>query len=481
MKIEDNDEILNHLSPKGDKQDYLNTPVYVKSKRIEWFVYNSWDTDYYNNMEEYYNSPERIIEVVNTDTERKIMIAKEMILAYLDNYNSYTIGSLAETIKDVLKQLTDLHPFFGYMPCNSYVRYNMTFGKQYLEDQILFYLYYIALTEEPKIINAAIINLENEYLRNILWKYYKPVIDILYEFENEEDYNVAFNQAAKRFSLIKNYKASPLDNLSVTTTWFKAHMILLASPTFKKHPLSFTIILKNYIKYLPNDIKKSVKKFNLQNNSNILTADLIKQLFDLFNLFDDNSPEINNPQKMVNFYSLLSKRYKETTNAYNDFKFEVNSFELLLYLYLKWFYEKQKNINYCLFCGRFYIPSTKSQKTCHYQKLDNMKKRCDELTSDERYEGSKIIPVKHTKRQIQKRFDSRMRSNENAQSIWDTARAEFGNDCDEIIRNYDNDFYDEELQKKIEELYSRIVKNIIQKTKNKLFPHNIRYIRELPR
>ena len=74
-----------------------------------------------------------------------------------------------------------------------------------------------------------------------------------------------------------------------------------------------------------------------------------------------------------------------------------------------------------------------------------------------------------------------MRSNENAQSIWDTARADFGNDCDEIIRNYDNDFYDEELQKKIEELYSRIVKNIIQKTKNKLFPHNIRYIRELPR
>ena len=49
-----------------------------------------------------------------------------------------------------------------------------------------------------------------------------------------------------------------------------------------------------------------------------------------------------------------------------------------------------------------------------------------------------------------------MKSNENAQSIWDTARAEFGNDCDEIIRNYDNDFYDEELQKKIEELYSRI-------------------------
>ena len=49
-----------------------------------------------------------------------------------------------------------------------------------------------------------------------------------------------------------------------------------------------------------------------------------------------------------------------------------------------------------------------------------------------------------------------MRSNENAQSIWDTARADFGNDCDEIIRNYDNDFYDEELQKKIEELYSRI-------------------------
>ena len=105
MKIEDNDEILNHLSPKGDKQDYLNTPVYVKSKRIEWFIYNSQDTDHYNNMEEYYNSPERITEVVNTDTERKIMIAKGMILAYLDNYNSYTIGSLAETIKDVLKQL----------------------------------------------------------------------------------------------------------------------------------------------------------------------------------------------------------------------------------------------------------------------------------------------------------------------------------------------------------------------------------------
>ena len=99
------------------------------------------------------------------------------------------------------------------------------------------------------------------------------------------------------------------------------------------------------------------------------------------------------------FYSLLSKRYKEITNAYNDFKFEVNSFELLLCLYLKWFYEKQKNINYCLFCGRFYIPSAKNQKTCHYPKLDNMKKRCDELTSDERYEGSKIIPVKHTKRQ----------------------------------------------------------------------------------
>lgn len=185
---------------------------------------------------------------------------------------------------------------------------------------------------------------------------------------DEEDFNVAFDQAVKRFRLIKIYKASPLDNLSVTITWFKAHIILLANPTFKKHQLSFTSILKNYIRYLPNDIKKSVKKYNLQNNSNILTTDLLKQLFDQFSLFDDNPPEINDPQKMVNFYSLLSKRYKETTNAYNDFKFEVNSFELLLYLYLKWFYEKQKNINYCLFCGRFYIPSAKSQKTCHYPK-----------------------------------------------------------------------------------------------------------------
>ena len=75
-----------------------------------------------------------------------------------------------------------------------------------------------------------------------------------------------------------------------------------------------------------------------------MTADFVKRLFDQFSLFDDNPPEINDPQKMVNFYSLLSKRYKEITNAYNDFKFEVNSFELLLCLYLKWFYEKQKNI-----------------------------------------------------------------------------------------------------------------------------------------
>ena len=258
MKIEDNDEVLSHLSQKCDTQDYLNTPVYVKSKRIEWFVYNSWDTDYYNNMEEYYNSPERITEVVNTDTERKIMIVKKMLLAYLDNYNSYTIGSLAETIKDFLKQLTDIHPFFGYTPYNSYVRYNMTFGKQYLEDQILFYLYDIALTEGPEIINASN-DLEDEYLRNIIWKYYKPVMDILYEFENEEDFNAAFDQTVQRFRLIKKYKSSPLDNLSVTITWFKAHIILLASPIFKKHPLSFTTILKNYIRYLPYDIKKVLK------------------------------------------------------------------------------------------------------------------------------------------------------------------------------------------------------------------------------
>ena len=258
MKIEDNDEVLSHLSQKCDTQDYLNTPVYVKSKRIEWFVYNSWDTDYYNNMEEYYNSPERITEVVNTDTERKIMIVKKMLLAYLDNYNSYTIGSLAETIKDFLKQLTDIHSFFGYTPYNSYVRYNMTFGKQYLEDQILFYLYDIALTEGPEIINASN-DLEDEYLRNIIWKYYKPVMDILYEFENEEDFNAAFDQTVQRFRLIKKYKSSPLDNLSVTITWFKAHIILLASPIFKKHPLSFTTILKNYIRYLPYDIKKVLK------------------------------------------------------------------------------------------------------------------------------------------------------------------------------------------------------------------------------
>ena len=145
-----------------------------------------------------------------------------------------------------MKQLTDIHPFFGYTPYNSYVRYNMTFGKQYLEDQILFYLYDIALTEGSEIINASN-DLEDEYLRNIIWKYYKPAMDILYEFENEEDFNAAFDQTVQRFRLIKKYKSSPLDNLSVTITWFKAHIILLASPIFKKHPLSFTTILKNYI------------------------------------------------------------------------------------------------------------------------------------------------------------------------------------------------------------------------------------------
>ena len=84
-------------------------------------------------------------------------------------------------------------------------------------------------------------------------------MDILYEFENEEDFNAAFDQTVQRFSLIKKYKSSPLDNLSVTITWFKAHIILLASPIFKKHPLSFTAILKNYIRYLPYDIKKVLK------------------------------------------------------------------------------------------------------------------------------------------------------------------------------------------------------------------------------
>lgn len=465
MKIEDNGEIIDYSDQKRDKNVYLSTPIYIKNNIIEWFAYSSWDTDQYKNMEGYYNSPERIIEIVNIDTERKIMIAKGMILAYLDNYNSYTIGSLAETIRDILKLLTDIHPFFSYTPYNSYVWYNMTFGKQYLEDQILFYLYAIVLTEEPKIIDISIDDFDDEYLRNTILKYYKPVMDIIYKFENKGDFNIAFDQVVKRFHIIKNNEYSPLHNLSVTITWFKAHIILLASPTFKRHQLSFTGLIVNYMKYLPKDLKKSVKKFNLQNQSNILTTDLIHKLSNQFGLFEDKPPKINNPQKMVDFYSLLSKRYKETTNAYNGFKFEINSFELLLYLYLKWFYEKQKSINYCLFCGRFYISGAKSQKTCHYPKLDNMKKRCDELTSDERYEGSKIIPVKHTKRQIQKRFDSRMKPNEYAQSKWDTARAEFGDKSNEIIRNYDNDFYDKELQEKLEKLYSQIVEKYEKQNK----------------
>ena len=71
MKIEENGEIIDYSDQKRDKNVYLSTPIYIKNNIIEWFAYSSWDTDQYKNMEGYYNSPERIIEIVNIDTERK--------------------------------------------------------------------------------------------------------------------------------------------------------------------------------------------------------------------------------------------------------------------------------------------------------------------------------------------------------------------------------------------------------------------------
>ena len=108
-------------------------------------------------------------------------------------------------------------------------------------------------------------------------------------------------------------------------------------------------------------------------------------------------------------------------------------------------------MNYVLF-----LSTSVKQKVCHYPKLDNMEKRCDELNSNERYRESLKIPIKDTIRKIQKRFDSRIKYDKQQCSKWYDAREEFAAELKKMSIIKD-DYYDTEQQKKIEELYRKIV------------------------
>lgn len=81
-----------------------------------------------------------------------------------------------------------------------------------------------------------------------------------------------------------------------------------------------------------------------------------------------------------------------------------------------------------------------------------MVKRCDELSSYERYQASLKIPAKEYIRKIQKRLESRG----NNSSVWEGARGAFSEKVSALLSDNNYNYYDHDLENKLTNLYHEI-------------------------
>lgn len=443
MKVEENGKIIDLADQKKPKQTIMDTPIYIKNNSIKWFVYSSWDTEEYKHFEKQFNSSDRITDMLNMDIKEKLDLAQDKLCYYLEN--TYKGKPLTESVdrmvNDVLQILTDIHPFFSYTPYNGYVWYNITFGKSYLEDELLFILHWKVLIK-PHLVMAS----PENYIKEVIRIYYEPVMKAMYTFENEDESEIALDHIVNRYYGIIGNSLSPFESIIYCINWLKTNVSMLVSPIYKKHPSKFNSLLENYVRALPVEIRKIINDISTNSKIDILSRKLINELKkkSKTNKLDADS--------VVEIFYLLSSKYNDMSNENDKQALIINSFEVLLYFYMKQFSENHNSINFCPFCGRFYIPESYTQKTCHYPKLDKMVKRCDELSSYERYQASLKIPAKEYIRKIQKRLESRGYNS----SVWEDARGAFSERVSALLSDNNYNYYDHDLENKLTNLYYEI-------------------------
>ena len=438
-------------------RDHFYNPNYVtvNSDEIKWYEPHSFNSDDDKIITDYNNSTERMIEMVNNRTKERLLTANKLLVNYQKKYKDFTNQMVLETVREVLSILYDIHPFFEYSTINPLVGYETTYGKIYLEHQLLYEW------KKKKVDDAINYSNDNYFkvFKDELREYYKPIMDVIYKFEDDNAFEVAFDIIFESFFKNGTYKFSPLENLNYCIDWFRANLSIIANPIYKKHTSSFRFLIEFYLDGLPDGHKADIITLHSQDDNNLLTQELRKSIYSICHnpqIYGKYSQIDNIEQKQIrNLFSEITVVYNKK-NIESKHTYQIRSFEELMFIYLKWIYENNINVNACEYCSRLFLSTSVKQKVCHYPKLDNMEKRCDELNSNERYRESLKIPIKDTIRKIQKRFDSRIKYDKQQCSKWYDAREEFAAELKKMSIIKD-DYYDTEQQKKIEELYRKIV------------------------